>query len=60
MISFPNLVLVPSCLMVHDVLHCGPQARVVPVASPLYGIVHLDGRPRDVRMTSPRALCSLV
>jgi hypothetical protein len=36
MISFPNLVLVPCCLLVHAVLHRGPQARVYPVVSLVY------------------------
>jgi hypothetical protein len=33
-----------------NILLWGPQARVVPVASPVYGMIHLDGGPMDVRM----------
>jgi hypothetical protein len=36
MISFPNLVLVMCCLVVHTILHRGLQARVVLVASHVY------------------------
>jgi hypothetical protein len=36
MISFPNPVLGLRFLVVNVVMHCGPQARVVLVASPVY------------------------
>jgi hypothetical protein len=35
--SFPNMILVLSCTVVHTVLDHGPHVRVVLVTSPIYG-----------------------